>query len=401
MRVCDNLDVRLHRLRLRRPPGQTDGAAVRGRLPAAVPERARRREFVHCGRGLRRLAGPLVGQAPQRRLPRMAESPRHDRPGGTGGLFQAGGEDYAVFASLTPTLIARKLPAGWLREKLLPAQKQATGYAQAIIPRVEDQPGRWLRPADEEGNIPISAEGFEDLFAVTGVELEALPFADAFGREIHELARAAAHAASCGRPLHLHQSELSRVARVRVISWACGPAGWVSGWESSSWRAGAAAARRTWRSRDSADRGGGDRGQGGLHPRRPMRSRHRHLQWRRRRRRQRQRRRGTDGQLHAQRSSRSPTTTASRRERRHRRSPDLAAPTAEQTDMLEMCFDMLAARACVTQAEPMRWRVGARRATRRRPKSSRRHARSWRSPRPAARRMRGPTLLLALCAASV
>ena len=86
-----------------------------------------------------------------------------------------------MFASLTPTLVARKLPAGWLREKLLPAQKQATGYAQTIIPRVEDQPGRWLRPADEEGNVPISAEGFEDLFAGTGVELEALPFADAFG----------------------------------------------------------------------------------------------------------------------------------------------------------------------------------------------------------------------------
>jgi hypothetical protein len=124
--------------------------------------------------------------------------------GGRAVYFQAGGEDYSVFASLTPTLLARKLPAGWLREKLLPAQKQATGYAQTIIPRVEDQPGRWLRPADEEGNVPISAEGFEDLFAATGVELEALPFGDAFGREIHELARAAAHAASCGRPLRLH-----------------------------------------------------------------------------------------------------------------------------------------------------------------------------------------------------
>jgi hypothetical protein len=118
--------------------------------------------------------------------------------------FESGGEAYSVFASLTPTLVARKLPAGWLREKLLPAQKQATGYVQPIIPRVEDRPGRALRPADEEGNVPISAEGFEDLFADTGVELEALPFADAFGREIHELALAAAHAASCGRPLHLH-----------------------------------------------------------------------------------------------------------------------------------------------------------------------------------------------------
>src|SRR4029077_15093921 len=72
--------------------------------------------------------------------------------GGRAVYFQAGGEDYSVFASLTPTLIARKLPAGWLREKLLPTQKQATGYAQTIVPRVEDQPRRWLRPADEEGN---------------------------------------------------------------------------------------------------------------------------------------------------------------------------------------------------------------------------------------------------------
>jgi hypothetical protein len=117
--------------------------------------------------------------------------------------FQAGGDDYSVFASLTPILVARKLPGGWLREKLLPAQKQSTGYAQTIIPRVEDRPGRWLRPPDEEGNVPISAEGFEDLFAGTGVELEALPFARAFEREIHELAVAAAHASSCGRPLHL------------------------------------------------------------------------------------------------------------------------------------------------------------------------------------------------------
>jgi hypothetical protein len=123
--------------------------------------------------------------------------------GGRAVYFQAGGDDYSVFASLTSTLVARKLPAGWLREKLLPAQKQATGYAQKIIPRLEDVPGRGLRPADEEGNVPMSAEGFEDLFAGTGVELEALPFARAFEREIQELAVAAAHASTCGRPLHL------------------------------------------------------------------------------------------------------------------------------------------------------------------------------------------------------
>jgi len=123
--------------------------------------------------------------------------------GGRAVYFEAGGEDYAVFASLTPILVARKLPAGWLREKLLPAQRQSTGYAQTIIPRVEDRPGRSLRPADEEGNVPITAEGFEELFAGTGVELEALPFAHVFERELRELAVAAAHASSCGRPLHL------------------------------------------------------------------------------------------------------------------------------------------------------------------------------------------------------
>ena len=148
--------------------------------------------------------------APDRRAPRTVYRVWLNRVETTDRMgravyFQAGGEDYAVFASLTPTLVARKLPAGWLRGKLLPAQKQATGYVQPIIPRLEDRPGHSLRPPDEEGNVPISAEGFEDLFAGTGVELETLPFADAFGREIHELARAAAHAASCGRPLHLHQ----------------------------------------------------------------------------------------------------------------------------------------------------------------------------------------------------
>ena len=78
-----------------------------------------------------------------------------------------------------------------------------------------------------------------------------------------------------------------------------------------------------------------------------------------------------------------------------------AAPTAEQIDMLEMCFDMLARAPASRRRRPTRWRVGARRATRRRPKSSRRRARSWRSPRPAARRMRGPTVLLAMGVASV
>ena len=61
--------------------------------------------------------------------------------------FEAGGEQYSVFASLAPTLFARKLPGGWLREKMLPAQKQSTGFAQTVIPRIEEQlPGTTLRP---------------------------------------------------------------------------------------------------------------------------------------------------------------------------------------------------------------------------------------------------------------
>jgi hypothetical protein len=118
--------------------------------------------------------------------------------------FEAGGDEYSVFASLTPKLLARKLPAGWLREKMLPAQRQSTGYVQPVIPRVEDQaPGLKLRPPDIDGNVAIAPQGFEHLFASSGVELEALPFVEVFARELRELAGAAAHAKSCGRPLHL------------------------------------------------------------------------------------------------------------------------------------------------------------------------------------------------------
>ena len=124
---------------------------------------------------------------------------------GRAAYFEAGGEQYTVFASLTPTIVARKLPAGWLREKLLPAQKHSTGYVQTAIPRLEDQlPGTTLRPADADGDIPITASGFEALFLGTDVELEAAPFVAVFARELHELAAAAKHAASCGRALRLH-----------------------------------------------------------------------------------------------------------------------------------------------------------------------------------------------------
>ena len=134
---------------------------------------------------------------------------RPDGQGKTGraAYFEAGGEDYAVFASSTPELVAHKLPPGWLREKLLPAQRQSTGYAQAVIPRVEDRlPGAALPPADGEGNLAISARGFEDVFAGSDVELEAWPFTAVFARELRELAGAAAHAATCGRPLHLRHA---------------------------------------------------------------------------------------------------------------------------------------------------------------------------------------------------
>ena len=132
---------------------------------------------------------------------------RTDAPGRTGRAvyFRAGDDDYSVFASLTPTLTARKLPAGWLHEKLLPAQKQATGYAQTVIPRVEDVAGGSLRPTDDDGTIPISPEGFASLFAGTDVELESLPFAAVFAETLRALEAAAAHAADCGRALRLHQ----------------------------------------------------------------------------------------------------------------------------------------------------------------------------------------------------
>ena len=118
--------------------------------------------------------------------------------------FEAAGEQYSVFASLAPTLFARKLPGGWLREKMLPAQKQSTGFAQTVIPCIEDRlPGTTLRPADIDGNIPISPQRFEDLFRSSGVELEARPFAEVFARELSELAAAATHAKTCGRALHL------------------------------------------------------------------------------------------------------------------------------------------------------------------------------------------------------
>jgi len=124
---------------------------------------------------------------------------------GRAAYFEAGGEHYTVFASLTPTIVARKLPSDWLREKLLPAQKHSTGYAQTTIPRLEDQlPGTTLRPADADGDIPITASAFEALFVGTEVELEAAPFVAVFARELHELGAAAAHAASCGRALRLH-----------------------------------------------------------------------------------------------------------------------------------------------------------------------------------------------------
>lgn len=140
------------------------------------------------------------------RRPGTPDAPAQDAKTGRAVYFEAGGEQYSVFASLTPTIVARKLPAGWLREKLLPAQKHSTGYAQTTIPRLEDLlPGTTLRPADADGDIPITASGFEALFLGSGVELEAAPFIVVFARELHEVAVAAAHAASCGRALRLYR----------------------------------------------------------------------------------------------------------------------------------------------------------------------------------------------------
>ena len=144
----------------------------------------RQRESVHRGRGLRGLAGPRVGQAAQRRLPRVAESPRHDRSRGTGGLLP-GGRRGLLRLRVADADAGRAQAAGGLA-----AREAAAGAEAGDGLRADDHPagrgsaGTRLRPADEEGNVPISAEGFEDLFAGTGVELEALPFARAFEREI-------------------------------------------------------------------------------------------------------------------------------------------------------------------------------------------------------------------------
>ena len=120
--------------------------------------------------------------------------------------FEAGGEQYSVFASLTPTLVARKLPAGWLREKLLPAQKHSTGYAQTTIPRLEDQlPGTTLRPADADGDIPIHRERLRGRCSWA-------PTSSWRPRRSPRCSRASCMSwappprtpTSCGRALHLH-----------------------------------------------------------------------------------------------------------------------------------------------------------------------------------------------------
>jgi hypothetical protein len=119
--------------------------------------------------------------------------------------FEMGGKQYSVFASLSPTLVVHRLPDGWLREKLLPAQRASTSYAQSVIPRVEERgPDAACLPADAEGDTSISPRGFEALFRDCDVELEALPFAEVFARELRELAGAAGHARYCDRPLRLH-----------------------------------------------------------------------------------------------------------------------------------------------------------------------------------------------------
>lgn len=119
--------------------------------------------------------------------------------------FEEGGEQYSVFASLSPTLIAHKLPFGWLHGKLLPAQRRSTGYVQEVIPRLEDAlPGSTLPPPDADGNIAVPLHVFKSLFAGTGVTLESHPFAAVFQRELQEFAEAAAHARSCAGPLRLY-----------------------------------------------------------------------------------------------------------------------------------------------------------------------------------------------------
>ena len=208
-----------------------DGFGIRAKLgipePPVPPARA-------DGQGSEQIVDPDDFVAWYRRAAPALASRRHDLPmlyqiwlhrsdtdGKTGRAvyFEANGDDYSVFASLAPTLVARKLPAGWLRDKMLPAQKQSTGYVQETIPRAEDMPtGRGLRSPDLDGNLAITPDRFEDLFLGSGVELEALPFAEVFARELRELATAAAHAKSCRPP-----AAPAAFVRVRIFpSPACG-----------------------------------------------------------------------------------------------------------------------------------------------------------------------------------
>lgn len=121
--------------------------------------------------------------------------------------FEMGGKQYSVFASLSPTLVVHELPNGWLREKLLPAQRASTSHAQSVIPRVEERgPAAALPPVDANGDTSISPRGFEVLFQGSDVELDALPFAAVFERELRALAGAAGHARYCGRPLRVHHA---------------------------------------------------------------------------------------------------------------------------------------------------------------------------------------------------
>jgi hypothetical protein len=118
--------------------------------------------------------------------------------------FEMGGKQYSVFASLSPTLVVHQLPDGWLHEKLLPAQRASTSYAQSVIPRVEEHGAdATLPPVDANGDTSISPRGFEALFEDSDVELDEFPFADVFERELRQLESAAAHARYCGRPLRL------------------------------------------------------------------------------------------------------------------------------------------------------------------------------------------------------
>ena len=186
-------------------------------LPGAGRPEARRAAVPGRGGGVRRLASGdrrRAGSQPHRAADAVsglaaAAGRPGDRPSGKngpGGVLRSGrravhrvrvadADDRGARAA--GRLVAREAAAraeafDGLRADGDPAPRRSAAGTHAA-PR-----GRRRRHSD------VTASGFEALFLGTDVELEAAPFVAVFARELHELAAAAAHAASCGRALRLY-----------------------------------------------------------------------------------------------------------------------------------------------------------------------------------------------------